>query len=167
MCAFDGCSKPVVARALCSGHYQQSKRGPLKPLNYGPPIEERFWEKVNKTSDCWIWTGWLCNGYGYFRIGPGRKMTVAHRYAWEQLVGRIPDGMFLDHDGPNGCHNRRCVRPEHLTVATPLESVLSRPSIDRNRTCSRRGCDQKFYAKEMCKYHYNQNGGYGYNNERS
>src|ERR1700675_4112226 len=47
----------------------------------------RFWTKVNKTAQCWLWTGaTLKTGYGVFDAGTGRanKHTeYAHRFAME------------------------------------------------------------------------------------
>jgi len=75
----------------------------------------RFWAQVDTSGDCWLWTGSDCGrepAYGRFAIG-GRK-TGAHRYAYENIVGPIPDGLELDHM----CHTTLCVRPEHLRPTT-------------------------------------------------
>jgi hypothetical protein len=64
------------------------------------PAVERFWEKVDKTSGCWLWTAALWKGYG--RIAVGRRMVKAHRFSYELLIGPIPDGMTIDHR----CHAR-------------------------------------------------------------
>src|SRR5262245_48112297 len=31
------------------------------------PPEVRFWSKVDKSGECWIWTAGRCKGYGSFR----------------------------------------------------------------------------------------------------
>ena len=54
--------------------------------------EERFWAKVDRRGpdECWIWTAYRDpDGYGQFGLN-GRNVK-AHRYAYEQLVGPIPD----------------------------------------------------------------------------
>lgn len=76
------------------------------------PIE-LFWEKVDKSGECWTWTASKnCHGYGRVRIH-GKEFS-AHRASWEFANGTIPPGMDLDHI----CHTRACVRPDHLRVAT-------------------------------------------------
>jgi hypothetical protein len=79
-------------------------------------LRERFWSKVNKygPNGCWLWTASIApNGYGHFYRGTtgGR---VAHRFAYELLVGPIPEGLQLDHL----CSNRGCVNPDHLEPVT-------------------------------------------------
>lgn len=84
------------------------------------PPEPRFWRKVEKTPGCWLWRGTTNpRGYGMFRpyVGQARK---AHRYAYELLVGPVPDGTELDHL----CRNPRCVNPAHLEPVTHRENML-------------------------------------------
>lgn len=76
---------------------------------------------------CWEWIGCIgkTGGYGKytipFRDGTGRsKYVYAHRYAWETLVGPVPDGLDLDHL----CRNRKCVNPDHLEPVTRRENLM-------------------------------------------
>lgn len=80
------------------------------------PATERFWEKVNKTEGCWLWTGnrGTNGGYGRFRVSTF-KQVVAHRFAWEEVNGPIPAGMELDH---LVCDTPPCVRVSHMRLAT-------------------------------------------------
>lgn len=81
-------------------------------------VEERFWEKVNKSNECWLWTAGLgTDGYGMFRLN-GHNV-VASRWAYEALVGPIPEGLLVCHH----CDTPRCVRPEHLFVGTVLDNI--------------------------------------------
>jgi hypothetical protein len=82
--------------------------------------EERFWAKVDKDGPggCWEWTGTRTKGYGKFQA-ESRRTVSAHRFAYELLVGVIPDGLTLDHL----CRNRSCVNPEHLEPVTIGENV--------------------------------------------
>ena len=84
-------------------------------------LYQRFWAKVNKTDTCWLWTACTTNGYG--RIGSGEgpgKMLLAHRAAYEMIVGPIPEGLDLDHL----CRVTLCVNPNHLEPVTHRENVL-------------------------------------------
>lgn len=88
--------------------------------------EERFWEKVDKTGECWPWTACIeRNGYGSFHVGGRRKW--AHRVSYELNVGPIPSGEYVLHS----CDNRRCVNPAHLRVGTHADNM--RDMVDRGR----------------------------------
>jgi len=80
--------------------------------------EERFWERVEKTSTCWLWTGSTNYGYGTFMIGGIN--TRAHRFSWELRRGPIPDGLVIDHL----CRIHECVNPDHLEPVTIQVNTL-------------------------------------------
>lgn len=76
---------------------------------------ERFYNKVNKTETCWLWTASLTNtGYGRFGFGGGSKTVLAHRFAYELEIGAIPPGLLIRHK----CRNRNCCNPDHLETGT-------------------------------------------------
>ena len=83
---------------------------------------DRFRSKyvVDEATGCWVWTGARNpKGYGRFRVDD--KLASAHRFAYEQFVGRIPDGLVLDHL----CRNRGCCNPEHLRACTNRENIFA------------------------------------------
>jgi len=125
VCRAPGCTREYAKRGLCTTHfYRLYEQGRLTLLPKLPP-EERFWAMVTKTDDCWLWTGGNDGrGYGRFEIrrrsydGTIPAITrMAHRYAYELLVGPIPDGCELDHV----CEVRNCVRPDHVDPVTKQE----------------------------------------------
>lgn len=94
----------------------------------------RFVERIEfDPSGCWLWTGARNeNGYayfGWFRDDGRRVMGRAHRYAYERLVGPIPDGLTLDHT----CRVRHCLNPAHLEPVSFAENQRRR----RSATCKR------------------------------
>lgn len=104
-----------------------AKSGP-KPR----PVEERFWPKVHKTDTCWLWIGRTNRGYGIFDVGSTPMHGVmAHRFAYELLVGPISDGLTIDHVKANGCTSTACVKaiadeygPAHLEPVTMRENLM-------------------------------------------
>lgn len=74
---------------------------------------------MDKQADgCWLWTGTvLGSGYGQFRVGMGH--VRAHRFAYELLVGPIPEALTLDHL----CRVTSCVNPLHLEPVTASENI--------------------------------------------
>lgn len=79
----------------------------------------RFVEKVTLTPDCWFWRG-ATDRYGYGQLRISGRLEKAHRFAYECLVGPIPDGLVIDHL----CRTPGCVNPEHLEVVTNRENML-------------------------------------------
>ena len=110
-------------------------------------IEQRFWATVYKDGPvptarpdlgpCWIWTACKqSKGYGQFRVD-GRTV-LAHRFAYELLVGPIPEGYELDHL----CRVHLCVNSLlHMEPVTHQVNVLRGLSPEstkvraREKTC--------------------------------
>lgn len=99
------------------------------------PEPDRFWRKVRLApgDGCWLWTAATNKfGYGMFRrtLAAGvYKSVLAHRYAYEQLLEPIAEGLTLDHL----CETPGCVRPSHLEPVTNAENLSRRHARRRAR----------------------------------
>lgn len=82
---------------------------------------DRFSMKFDVQDDgCWIWSaGKDRDGYGRFWVAERKNNVCAHRFAYQQAVGDLPDEMELDHL----CRNPSCVNPDHLEVVTTVENL--------------------------------------------
>lgn len=141
-----------VNGTTASSAYQRAV-GPQRPI--GRPDAEivefgdarlsaGFWERVRPdASGCWMWAlKPTTNGYCRYRVRGERYM--AHRFAYEALVGPIPHGLQLDHvchsfdatctGGPT-CLHKRCVNPAHLEPVTGRENTLRFVDFNREARC--------------------------------
>ncbi len=108
-----------------------AKTGPTRPR----PALERFWEKVNKTNNCWLWTGATAHGYGKFGPGSGAAIVNAHRFSWEIAHGQIGNGLWVLHK----CDVRNCIRPEHLFLGTAKDNTADMDAKGRRGATGARG----------------------------
>lgn len=117
-------SHPIEERVAvcpyCDRAFRNCGQAYVRHLNGHETAEERFWAKVDKDgpNGCWLYLGAL-QGKGYGLISVVAKDVKAHRFAYESVVGPIPDGLSLDHL----CRNPQCVNPAHLEPVTHLENV--------------------------------------------
>ena len=80
---------------------------------------ERLWSRVEKSSECWEWSGCKTAKHGYGRIMIWGKDHMAHRVAYLLANGEIPNGLVIDHI----CHNPPCVNPAHLRAVTVKQNT--------------------------------------------
>lgn len=110
------------------------------------PVLERFFSKVEKKSfgystECWIWIAYRnVFGYGTFRgenskKEDGYKCRLAHRWSYENFVGKIEPGLELDHI----CKNKACVNPEHLRQVTHARNMEFNSGLNKDVTCCPEG----------------------------
>ncbi len=107
------------------------------------PNDDRFWAKVKKTRTCWLWRGGLDkDGYGKFQVTLRRpdgakhtpqKHVRAHRYAFELVNGRAPQGNLL-----HECDVKTCVRvhAKHVREGSQSRNVRDGLRRGRSRRCT-------------------------------
>jgi len=99
--------------------------------------EASFWDRVvEDDTGCWYRSGVSPGRYDELWLG-GRRQG-AHRYAYEALVGPIPEGLQIDHL----CRHPRCVNPGHMEPVTIRENVLrgiGRSAVNARKTECFRG----------------------------
>lgn len=131
---------------MCEMHYMRQRRNgdPLtagKPREYQDTSHKRFWDKVNVSDlnahlgggTCWLWGGTMTDGYGMLTVG-GRAV-LAHKWAWEQANGAVPEGLLLDHR----CRLRSCANPGHLRLVTVKQNNENLTKLYANNTSGVQG----------------------------
>lgn len=106
-------------------------RTPTNPERIDEAVLARFWCKVEKSDDCWLWTAKRNQlGYGKFAVTSQREV-YAQRFAWEAEHGPVPAVRERDHL----CRNRACVNPAHMEPVTHRENVRRGAHVNR-ATCA-------------------------------
>ena len=142
ICSIDRCEKPSRTRGWCGMHYQRWKAhgDPLGGNERFATPEDAFLARTEPLlwSGCVVWTGSTAsNGYG--QMWSAGRLVQAHRWAWEQEHGGIPEGMLIDHT----CWERSCVNVDHLRLATPAQNTANRRGPTRTSVTGVRGVYRK------------------------
>ncbi len=83
------------------------------------PAGQRFWSKVTKTDNCWLWNGATQSEGRYGVFWNDGKSYRAHRFAWESVNGPAPKELEVCHN----CDVGLCVNPDHLFLGTHKENM--------------------------------------------
>lgn len=120
VCSIPKCGRNTIGRGFCSTHYSRWFRNGNQTLrrDLTLTLEQRFWAKVQKRDQCWLWTG-AASRQGYGQLLFKRKNEKAHRLSWQLHNGAIPEGVWVLHK----CDVKKCVRPDHLFLGTRLDNV--------------------------------------------
>ena len=132
----------------------QGVYGSLDATDIPVSVRLKFADAVNACTvagECWIWPKSTAS-HGYGQIGWGAKdgprgLVLAHRLSYAVFVGRIPEGMTVDHL----CRERRCFNPAHLRLLSNVENA-------RDNGASRRTHCPQGHAYDEANTHYDRNG---------
>lgn len=100
------------------------------PKTATPEELAKFEVRVDKSGDCWQWTG-PKNDQNYGVVYWRGKRYRAHRWYFIQMVGMEDQQLDLDHTCHNGgecnegaeCPHRLCVNPAHIEAVTHAENI--------------------------------------------
>ncbi len=138
----EGCARRVRYSGLCSSHlyiWEKAKlQGTESELGWSrlePRVAGSLLERllglidfVDDKTGCWI--GANSTDQVYSTVNLKGKTHKTHRVMYEEVIGPIPSGLFIDHT----CKNRRCINPFHM------EPVSNRENVLRGSVCSKTKC---------------------------
>lgn len=86
--------------------------------------ESRFWRFVEKSENCWLWTGCMEQNLPIFSWSENGKKykPMARPFAYELQIGKLERNTVVI----TTCGNPRCVRGEHLKCITKSERLRQR-----------------------------------------
>jgi hypothetical protein len=87
----------------------------------------RWEKKINKTDTCWLWTGTLNHGYGFFDLNSYSKVA-SHRYSYFLANGQFESDLFVCHT----CDTPACINPSHLVLGTAAFNSKERSTRGRS-----------------------------------
>jgi len=91
---------------------------------------------------CWLWTGKM-DAYGYGQMHDRPVYLKAHRVAYTEFIGPIPEGMHVCHK----CDMPLCVNPRHLWLGTASQNHMDRAMKGRSARGERVGSAKLNAAK--------------------
>lgn len=169
-CTAEGCLNDQETKGLCNKHYQRlQKHGDpehVSAIRNDNVARFRAYADTSGGEDaCWPWHSADKHGYGTIYInGAEKRYMLVHRFAYELLVGAIPEGLVIDHtchkaaqcDLGDRCPHRRCCNPRHLEPVSTAENN-HRGNTWSGRNARKTECPQGHPYNDENTYWYNGN----------
>ena len=76
---------------------------------------------------------------GYIQVLYQGTYDYAHRLAYLETVGNLPDNVVVRHS----CHNKNCINPAHLSIGTHADNVNDKVLAKRH------GYGEKHYKSKL------------------
>lgn len=114
---------------------------PIRQSNEGINSKDMIVEVTSH--GCHVCTSHALNKDGYFRKYVDGRMVMFHRYVWELVNNKIPEGYEVDHI----CKNRACFNVLHLQV---LPASAHRTKDNKGRNGKRQSKARKYWLKKGC-----------------
>jgi hypothetical protein len=117
-----------IVRGMCAPHYDRwVQRTPKHLREPAPRLTRRFEDFIDKSGECWEWTGAKNRG-GYGIWSKGGNQGLAHRFSLQAVVPCPDPALFACHR----CDNPGCVNPRHLywgTIRDNTDDMLARRGV--------------------------------------
>lgn len=141
-CDEEGCGKPVQSfdPRLCAMHRRRlTKHGSTAETTTSRrnAALQAAWARLRtpeamESGPCWIWSG-STNRTGYGQVSRNGE-ALAHRAAWVEVHGPIPEGLVVCHR----CDVPGCFRPSHLFIGTHADNQADKIAKGRQFTAGAR-----------------------------
>ena len=97
-------------------------------------LTERLLAKSQDSGECRVFIRSLTPS-GYAQMWNGTRVEQAHRIAYREAKGTIPDGYDIDHL----CKNRACINPDHLEAVPHSVNMERAVNANREKKSCKRG----------------------------
>lgn len=112
-----------------------TRRPKRKYVSRSSTLRERLnYYSIPVANGCREWTGGTDGKAGYGKLKWQGRMQFAHRLAWEEANGPLPDGQEVRH---KVCDNPPCIEISHLAAGTHTENIAD--CFEHGRASKRSG----------------------------